>query len=539
VLVASADRIAAVVAWLLASGCTGLIGDLSDRDSPRELIAAASDQEPSTAIPRLSRREFENALVSVFGGGVSGVAERYLPADTFLPYDTDQESKLPSAVFVEGLEALALEVGRIVGADPELVSTLAGCAPSGAADAECMEALARRLGRRLWRRPLTEDELAPLVSSALGFAEEEGDFAIGVRLVVQSLVQAPAFAYRLEIGVPDGPLRRLDDYEQIARLSFLIWGAGPDDALLDAAASETEIDLDVLAQRMLEDPRADAQIVRFHELWLGFRGLRPTDELAAPMLAETEALLDRVLVRDRAPWSELFTSNTTYVDATLAAHYEMDGPASGSDWVAYTHPDRAGVLSHGSFLSLSRQILDEASPTKRGRFIAERLLCFTIPDPPTDVDADQPPEPIEGGCRADAYAEHRNAASRCYSCHRLMDPIGFGLDRFDGLGRYRSHEYANPSCAVEGTASIEDTDGDLIGTFSGPRELGELLLEQGLLTRCGAQQYLRFVTGRAPYGRDAALVARLDASFVESGESFRALVLALASDPTFRFRVEE
>ena len=532
------------VAWLCALlACTGEIGAGADRDAGRdgEIIdpnrpPEATDQGASLALSRLSRRELDDVLQQIFD--VDGLAEEYLPADVLAPFDTDTESRGASQVLIDGMEALAFNLARDRSADTAWVDSVAGCTPSDASDVECLRSFATNLGLRAWRRPLTDAELDAAMTPASMFAMERDDPYVGVRFLIGALLQSPEFLYRTLIGQPvDGEpsLRRLDNYELMSRLAFLIWGTMPSDEMLQRAAGAelSDEELIQLADEMLLDPRADAPIEVFHTFWLGYRGLRVPAALEPAMLAETEALLDRVLTDEAVAWTSLFTSTETYVSPELAAHYAMP-PISEPGWVSYANEQRAGVLSHASMLSLSSRNGNETSPTIRGKFIATQLLCWSIPEPPADVDTDDPPEATDTTCKSEEYEAHRDASSTCFNCHELMDPIGFGLEQLDGHGVYREVEYGNPSCTIEGVGTLKD-----VGTFRGPRELAALMIESGDLTACGVRQFVHFATGRLPdTGRDAQMLANLHAAFVDSGEDFRALIRALVAHPAFRHRVE-
>jgi hypothetical protein len=516
-------------------------GSGSDGATP-ETPDEALDVPPTTAIPRLSRREIDATIEDVFG--IAGAAETFLPEDprtyvnpengaTDEAFDTLSASKDPGTVFVEGLESMAVDVARELSIDTARVAAIAGCEPEGAYDPTCLRSLIENLGLRLWRRPLTDAEIDTLLAAASELGEEGGhDFA--VRMVTASLLQSPEFVYKAEIGqdVGDG-LRRLDSWELVTRLSFAMWGRAPSPELLEAAAS-SDIDdetLMTLAVAAADDPRADAQMRTFHQLWLRYDELLVTDpDLAADMLAESEALVDRVLEGgDR--WSTLFTAPETYVTPSLAEHYGLSNVPSGADWVAYGDDGRAGLLSHGSFLSLSSTQGSETLPSRRGSMLAQRILCLSIPPPPPDIDVDDGVEVEEGQCKEDAYAAHRDSGSGCAGCHMAIDPLGFGFERYDGLGRYREAEADKPECAIAGQGEVGGE------AFSGPRQFAAVVDAQGLAAACGVEKLGRFASRSGQPHDD--LSDRLAVAFEESQQDFRALMVALVTDPAFRYRRED
>jgi hypothetical protein len=543
---------ACVLALAISGGCydgraswdndgdTDADGDGSGGAQP-ETPDEALDVPPTTAIPRLSRREIDATIEDVFG--ISGAAERFLPTDprtyvnpqsgaTDEAFDTLSASKDPGTVFVEGLESMAVDVARELSMDRARVAAIAGCEPAGAYDPTCLRSLIANLGLRLWRRPLTDAEIDTLSSAATELGEE-GGHDIAVRMVTSSLLQSPEFVYKSEIGqdVGDG-LRRLDSHELVTRLSFAMWGRAPSPELLEAAAS-SDIDdetLMTLAVDAAADPRADAQMRTFHQLWLRYDELLVTEpDLAADMLTESQALVARVLEGgDR--WSTLLTSPETYVTPSLAEHYGLASVPSQTGWVAYGDDGRAGLLSHGSFLSLSSTQGSETLPSRRGSMLAQRILCQSIPPPPPDIDVDDGVEVEEGQCKEDAYAVHRDS-SGCAACHISIDPLGFGFERYDGLGRYREAEADKPECAIAGQGEVGGE------AFSGPRQFAALVDEQGRAAACGVEKLRRFASRSGQPHID--LAQRLVITFEESQQDFRALMVALATDPAFRYRREE
>lgn len=498
---------------------------------------------PSTAIPRLSRREIERAIVDVFG--LPGLALGALPADPPTAvnpatlaeeetFDTLASEKSPSAVFVDGLETLAFEVGRDFSANAASVSSVAGCTPSGAAvDAACLTRLVDSVALRLWRRRLTTTERDALIASSTMVATQYGggQHRVAVRAAVTSLVQSPEFVYRVELGVPtnDAKVMRLSDREFLGRLAAFLWGSSPtvqqhttvDAVPLDDAAVATLVDA------MLADPRAEAQLEAFHRMWLRYDGLLISDSmLATDMLGESEALLQRALTRGTS-WTTLLESEQTFLTPRLATHYGLTPPTSPA-WVTVPSP-RAGLLTHGAFLSLSSTRVTETLPSRRGAMLARRVLCQSIRPPPADVDIDNGVMTMPGSCKSDAYQAHRARGSACAGCHAVLDGLGFGFERLDGQGRYRTVESENAACSIAGT-------GDVAGrSFSGPRDF--VVQNRALVTRCAVDQLTRFAY------RDRRLAAqhvdRLHEAFTTSNHDFRQLVRSLVLDPRFRLRVQE
>jgi hypothetical protein len=160
-------------------------------------------------------------------------------------------------------------------------------------------------------------------------------------------------------------------------------------------------------------------------------------------------------------------------------------------------------------------------------------MCWTVPPPPPDVNPDNPPEADDTTCKSEAYQLHRDASGACAACHQLMDPIGFGLERLDGLGRYRTVEKENPACGISGEGELAG-----VGTFNGLKELVELALANGDVQRCAVRHYFRFSNGRMEQPGDEPALARFAGDLQASGEDFRVTVQKIIADPAFGYRVE-
>lgn len=505
----------------------------SDGGEPEEI----PDGVGPMGIRRLTVAEYDNTVLDLVGDD-SRPAAAYLPEDKKLPFDNDFRIQSASRVLVEGAETLAGNIAVETIEDPARRDMVVGCTPAGDDDADCMSSFVASFGRRALRRPLSSDEASEFVELGLDYAAQGNDFFIGVEEVLRAMLQDAEFLYRVELGTPvagqDGVFR-LSDYEIATRMSYFAWGSTPNEALLDLAESgalSDEDDRRDAMQTLLADDRARRQVDRFHALWLGYHELPHTPDLGYAMRTETAALLDRVVFDEPSSWLDLFTTTETFVDDTLAAHYGLSWPGgSGAQWVDYGGTERQGILSHGAFLSVAGNPGD-TSPTKRGKLIRNRLLCEVIPPPPPDAPADEPPDGEAGDCKVDRYAAHREPGA-CKACHDQMDPIGFGLENYDLAGRFREHDDGAPECIIEGEGELVG-----VGTFSGPAELSDLILDNGI-DACVVEQLYIYAMGRRLETDDLPYLESLEGAFTDADHHFDALLLELVADPAFAYRREE
>jgi hypothetical protein len=355
--------------------------------------------------------------------------------------------------------------------------------------------------------------------------------------VLRSVLQDPEFLYRIEVGTAasEPAVRVLNEQEIATRMSYLLWGSAPDDALrADAAAGRLSNSATrrSAAQRLWKDARAREQLHRFHAMWLGYRAIPHPASLANAFARETSALLDRVIFDERQSYLNLFSFPETYLDDSLADHYGLPHPASAPGWVAYGAGGRAGILSHGSVLSAFSKFTD-TSPTQRGIFVRTRLLCQEIMPPPPTVAADKPPPADQNAvCKFDRYAAHRTSDS-CKGCHSLTDSIGFGLENYDIAGRYRDHDDGLNQCSITGQGEITG-----VGTFRGPKELGALLVDQDLVSPCVVQQFMQFALGRKPNAHEAAVLDSLSAGFAGDNHDLGGLIEDYIASDAFVRRAE-
>jgi hypothetical protein len=536
-------------------GASGASGNASDHgaagngtDGGNSGSAGGSGNAGAGALPfvasgsvarRLSRAEFDNTVRDLLGDDTHP-ASKLLPEDLYAPYDNDYRMQTASGALIDSLEALATDVATRVVADPKLRARLVPCTPKDNGDAACFRQVAENFVRRAFRRPVATSEL-DAYATLLAFATEDNadvphDFYTAVELLLRSVLQDPEFLYRIELGAQMGsqPVYALDDYAIAARMSYLLWGTTPDDTLLDDADQgrlKADASRITIARRMLEDQRARDQLHRFHAMWLGYRAIPHAQELTSAFNRETTALIDRVVFDEPQSYLHIFTFAETYLDDMLAEHYGLPAPDGGEGWVAYGDSGRAGILSHGSVLSAFSKFSD-TSPTQRGLLVRTRLLCGTIPRPPANVKADQPPGDKDAVCKSDRYSEHRTSSS-CAGCHDQMDPIGFGLENYDIAGRYREHDEGLPQCAIAGQGQILGH-----GTFEGPAELGELLVDDELVQSCIVKQLMQFALGRPLETEEQSEIDALQGSFAGHDYQLIELIVSYVGSKAFALRME-
>jgi len=541
----------AIVTLALASNaCIGRIGEHGPEGAP----LAGPTGEPTSAacegkdfadtlgpspLQRLTRTEYDSAIRDLLG--IEGHPADALPEDDHVgPFESNTKSSVGEhtvALYAELADGLAETAVKDL-------ATLLPCYPAAADDA-CAAQFVMDFGRRAYRRPLSADERDRILV-AYGVGKQEGDFANGIRLVISAMLQSPSFLYRVELGVP-GPaddVVALTPYELATRLSFFLWKAPPDDELLAAAGAgdlDTEAGLVHEAERLVEDPRADAAVQSFHVQWLGLDALATTekdpelfpaytDSLRAAMLTESQVFVVHVYREDGGRIETLFTAPYTYADAELAALYGADPPADELGKVQLDASQRSGLLTQAGFLAV-RSGFSQTSPTRRGQLVRDRILCDTTPPPPPNVNDVLPPKK-EGDTKKQQLESHVSDPS-CAGCHNRMDPIGFGFEHYDPIGAFRTKDGAFP---VDATGEIQSASSDLVGPFDGAIELSERLAKSPQVHRCFALQWARFGLGREESEEEAKCGFGPALEFGAEGPSVREILLRVVALEAFRHR---
>ena len=496
--------------------------------------AAIAADPPVATMFRLTQSQYQNTLTDLFGPIVLPVAlEPDVEAGGFASVGAGTATT--SARGVALYEDAALSTAQQIFA-AERRDEFVPCEPASDADSACAERALTALGERVWRRPLDGAEVETLVGVFESVAAAESDFYVGMEYATAVLLQSPSFLFRTEVGGADG---RLGGWELASKLSFFLWNTTPDDELLDAArAGELATDEGVRTQaaRLLASPRAREGVRNFFTEYFGLAELdhlqkdpdrftHMTPELGGDAREETLRLLEHIIFDEPQDFANLLTTRTSFVNRGLAAIYDVPAPTrEGFGEIELpSNGARRGLLGHASLLALHAHPTS-SSATLRGMFVRQTLLCGVIPPPPADVDTSIPEPSADAPTLRERVASHLEV-EECAGCHLLMDPIGLGLENFDGIGRFR---------AIEGGALI-DASGDLDGNgFDGPPQLGEAVAEHPDFARCVVRNLFRYATGRVENRSQLEVIDAL-ADWWVRGESrlLQPLLLELVVNPSF------
>ncbi|WP_437681276.1 DUF1592 domain-containing protein [Sorangium sp. So ce131] len=515
------------------------------REDPR----CAVIQPGASPLRRMTRFEYNNTVRDLLGDD-SAPADAFVTEEEALGFNNQAAALGVTQLLAEQLMKASEEVAERAARD--LDRLFEGCDPAMQGADVCAAELIERLGKRAFRRPLTPAEVERF-ARLFAWGNDEHDLSTGVSVVIQAMLQSPHFLYRVEHGMPDPDARGvapLSDHEIASRLSYLLWSSMPDDALFAAADSgelHTPEQIAAQARRLLEDPRARAAVADFHAQWLGLTHIDTLNKdpavypsfregIGSLLRAETEAFLDHVVFEDDAgDVATLLSAPYSLMNAELRAFYGLGAPAGGAgapdafEVVPLDPAQRAGVLTHASLLAVHAKP-DQSSPIHRGKFVRERLLCQTLPPPPANIEI-RPPEVKPGIPTRRGFEQHADNPG-CAGCHRLMDPIGFGFERYDGIGLYREVDQGAPVDASGEILGSAETD----GRFDGAVELAHKLAQSDEVRSCVATQWFRFGYGRAEQAEDECSMAQIQEAFAESGYNIKELLVALTQTDAFRYR---
>ena len=527
------------------------LSDEQIRQAEQKVAAARARAAAPLAIRRLTHSQYDHTVRDLLGDQIQPASS--FPKEDFIRGFRNQVegqgvSPLQAEAYGKAAERLARAAFR--GGDQR---GLVPGTPDSPTDEALAEKFVRQFGRKAFRRPLSDGEARQYRDLLLREAERSQDFYAGAAIVIEAMLQSPHFLFRVERGGENA------QYETASRLSYFLWDTMPDEALFAAAERgelATREQVETTARRMLEDPRARLAFDEFLAQWLRFdRVLGATRDrrrfrefnadIAAAMAEETRRLFNHLAWNDQN-FLGFFTADYTFVNSDLAKLYDLPPPTEEFGRVAYPADSaRSGVLGHGSFLVLTSKP-SETSPTGRGLFVRNQFLGQEVPPPPPGVNTVLPTvtqdAPLTNRQRLDV---HLNSEA-CANCHRLIDPIGLGLEQFNAIGvfhekmplQFGSRRGGDSRGREPTTLELDlDTSGYIQGiegsTFSTPRQLGRLLADSPACHKAIVKQLFRYATGREETPADQPVLDQLLAKFQDSGFKFRELVVALVISDLF------
>ena len=417
-------------------------------------------------------------------------------------------------------------------------------APKAGEELAAAKRILLRLTRRAYRRKVTEDDIAAPLKLFQKALPAEG-FESAIEFAVASVLANPNFLFRTENDAPASNQNNayaIDDFELASRLSFFLWSSIPDDELLDLAEQGKLQSTDVLEQqvkRMLLDERSESLVNNFASQWLYLRNLDATtpnvrsfpdfdDNLRQAFRGETEHLFRNVLRNDLSVL-KLIDSDFTFLNERLAKHYGLPHVKGSHFRKVAVDPDshRGGILRHGSIL-LVTSYATRTSPTIRGNWILENIFGTPTPPPPPNVPALKEASTVQFSSVRERLAQHR-ASVACASCHNLIDPVGFSMENFDAVGRWR---VLDDGVAVDSAGGLPD--GTKIDSVAG---LEQSILERPeTFVRTLSEKLLTFGLGRSVTANDAPAIRQIVSRARDNDFRFSAIVTGIVSSPSFRMR---
>jgi hypothetical protein len=400
----------------------------------------------------------------------------------------------------------------------------------------CIEEIVEGAGLRLFRRPLTSAEVSAYTKVYQRARARELDHAEAARDVLVALLASAQFVFRMELAPQDAGEQPLGGYDVASRLSYLLWSSAPDDELLQEADADelaTDDQLAAAVDRLLADPRSSRFVGAFAGQWLGAETLGDlefgplvypewTDQLATAASAEMSAFFGELL-HDDLPWSTFLNSRAHFVNQTLGNLYGLKVQGTELRRVELNGVDRRGFLGLVGFLAQT-SASTRTSPSRRGYYVAQRLLCQHLPGPPDNM-------PAYTGNEDGVPAYLAGLQPACRNCHQRFDAYGLTLQHYDTLGAYRSSYASGAAIATEVALPTEDAP-----TVDGVSELSDVLAALPDFTRCPPEKLYTYGFGRAFSEGERGNVDALAKRWERGPQTMRRLILELVQSKAFRFR---
>ena len=500
-------------------------------------VYAHGEQVGVNWVRRLTLAEYVATVKAATGVDIANDAQALLPTD--LRADGFSNTAYNLNVDLKHINAYAQLAGRIV-KRIEMQPFALRFGGNGSFTDKNMRRFIERLGRWMLRGPLEEREVDLYRGITTTVVANGGNYEEAVALVIEAMLQSPRFIYRME----NQQAGRVGQAELAVRLSYLIWGAPPDQALYDAAdrgqlANEDQLRAQV--SRMLQDPRAPTRSLQFAAEWLNLdhlANLRPdkkhfpnwTPALAGDMRAETEAFFREIVWKQNRPLSDLLNAQFTHLTPQLAKHYGLPVLQDGEGTLRYDLskiPARGGLLTQGSVLTRGG---DDASMVTRGLFVMHDLLRGVVKDPPPCVDTT--PVASQPGLSQRRIAEKRIANANCGGCHSKFEPLAFGLERFDGLGSYFEKDSHGNRLREDGQILFPGAAKPV--AYRTSAELMNHLAASDRVRQSITWKLTQFALGRPLGARDARAVEAIHQAGWQNTGTYANLITAIALSELFQ-----
>ena len=491
----------------------------------------------------LTRFELDNTLRDLLLLDTDPKWAQSLPAEEVINgFDNTAPSRTVGALLTDKLLSVSEQAAEAT------VSNLARHVSCAAGEA-CATTFIQDFGARAFRTPVPDADRARYLALYQSVAAEDG-YKEGLKAVTSAMLMSPNFLYRSELGQHQGSgLYVLSDYEVASELSYLFWGSMPDAALFAKAKAgtlHTPEQIATEARRLLASPRSRPVLDHFVSQWLDLEKLQQvqkdpslfadfTPELRTAMKGETLALFEHVVRDGSGSIADLFTADYTYASDGLAAFYGLKSasgetsPVTGGRRWSLEGTGRRGLLSHASILA-SQSTPQAPSPVRRGRLVRERVLCQPLPAAPPGLNLELPPvDPTQAN--RDRFKAHSDNAA-CAACHKMMDPIGFGFEQFNSVGRYVPLTAQGQPVDASGEVLASPSTG---GTFNGVAELQDKLAHSPDVSGCFSLQWLRYAYGVSGE-QEGCVATQLSARTLQNTTSIPELLVSLTQLPRFTQR---
>ncbi len=537
-------------AALAAAGAALLLGSGLNTPWLAPATASAPRAAPPVAAPALptmrllTQSQYANTIADVFGPDIVAKV-RFAPVnrtDGLLAIGAARAGLTPGVL--DPLDATARSMARQI-LDPGHRALFLPCRPQAAnqRDDACARAFLSGVGRRLYRRAMTEAELSAAVEMAGRAVAPTGDFYSGLAFSLGGMLVSPQFLFITEtatrsLGAGEGMV--LDGYSKASRLSFLLWDSAPDEELMRAAESgklESQAELRRQVVRMLASPKYERGLRAFFSDYLDLEAfdtlskdgeIYPAFSLKVAQEAREQILrtvTDHLMAR-KGDYRDLFTTRHTFMSSDLGAIYKVPVNRGSQGWEPYTFaPDdpRGGLLTLVGFLAQNSHP-GRSSPTRRGRALREILLCQKVPDPPPNVDFSGFEEPSARLMPARQRLAAHSTVPTCRGCHALTDPMGLALENFDGAGQWRKTEHG---MTIDASGSLSQVK------FDDAVDLGRTVRDEPALRSCIVERLYGYSTGRSATAGDGPFLEYLVSDLDRRGYRFDDMLTSIILSKSF------